>query len=283
MTRLVALVGWALAAAVSLTLLPVASVPVGADLAVTTHQFNMEPTPSNPADYDATVDTVKLLTTPTPRPYAIALNEVCYGQYLQIRGVLASRGYATTTITWVSLINSTTYCGGERYGNAVFMRGASPSHEYVYHTQGSGDGYHRKGICNQVATFLGDFVACSDHLTTNQAVAPTQADELRVSASFLYPGKLKWLMGDFNLRPPSPPTCRAVVPSANYAHYYEADQAHNHATRDQANNCPPPAGIKNDFIFGAKNTFRSSGLNGVEIAVSTSDHHYYIGHFVVPL
>lgn len=278
----------ALAAALAcgLALLLVRPAPAGADVEVTVHQFNMQPEQGDAADYDATVDTVTFLTGLTPRPYAIALNEVCYGQYLEIRDVLQARGYATTTITWVSLITSTPFCGGERYGNAVFLRGATPSHEYVYHGQGAGDGYTRKGICNQVVTFLGDFVACADHFTLDQAVSPTQADELRVTASFLYPGKLKWLMGDFNLRPPWPPSCRAVVPWDNYVHYYEADQDDNASTRDIANTCNPPhhvpSWVKNDYIFGAKNVF-SSSVVGTPSDVSTSDHHYYVGEFTIPL
>lgn len=208
------------------------------------------------------------------RPFAVAFNEVCYNQFLDIRAALGSNGYAATTINWVRISNSSAVCFGQPLGNVVFLRGGGPSHAYINHQNygSAGDPYFRKGICNRVQTFLGDIAACSDHLSNLSGdFARTQAEELRTQMSFLYPGIKKWGMGDFNLRPPG--AGGTPVPAGWYDNYHEVDPS-NAPTRCSGGPC-----LKNDFIFGAKNALvRVTGSVGL-IDLATSDHHYFYGAF----
>lgn len=134
-------------------------------------------------------------------------------------------------------------------------------------------GYLYGAICAESATYLGNIVACSTHLYYGSGLgAVGQAEDLRQYASFAYPGTKKILLGDFNLRPPG--HGGTPVPPGYYANYYEADGSLNRPTRDSGGG---PS--KNDFMFGAKNSFPCGGGAWPPTQTQYSDHFYYRGLF----
>lgn len=241
------------------------------------HEFNM-------AANDLAVDTVLFAVGfSSPKPWAVALVEVCSDHLIDdIEPAMASYGFAVQVVNFVITVQSAGACGGASYGNAIFTRGANPDEAYLNLTQDPKDDAPRtrRGICNTTTTFLGHIAACSMHFTKNGGgYAQWQSNEARQQMSFLYPGLLKWGAGDFNLRPPTQSGwCATGVPQAWYDNYWEGDP-YQVSTRTQSNQCPPPAGIKNDFIFAAKNSFNGNRQGTVTVVWPASDHHYYEAKF----
>jgi len=232
-------------------------------------EFNM--------DTDSANDSVVIYAvgTASPTPWVIALSEVCRTEAENLDAALDAYGFATGTVNFIVTKSNSSVCDNNAdRGNAIWIRGSSLTYSPIDTlTQDPNDnaGEVRKGICNRANTFLGYIAACSNHFTKNSGTyAQTQATETRTAMSFLYSGVSKWGAGDFNLRPPGCSSPCTPVPSGWYSNYYEGDDPTNGETRDTH--------VKNDFIFGAQNTFTGTGSATIT-PVSTSDHHYYRARF----
>lgn len=247
------------------------------------HEFN---TANNP---NAAIETVFMTGSASQKPYFIALSEVCntpgvhdvgnfYDTADAMEAVFAGQGYITLEANYYRMYASSSVCWdpvNQAYGaigNLAYTRGvARPSHLITY-SQSGPDVYDEGAVCVAAWTYLGDVAACSTHLYKGSGwIAQDQAEELRFVASAWFPGNKKVLMGDFNLRPAADPDGATPVPFAYYLNYYEVDQDHNRPTRT--------SGIKNDFIFGAKNAFSAFGSWPSISMSSYSDHYHYIGSF----
>ena len=246
------------------------------------HEFNTE------YNVSAGITAVLFITTTTKKPWFVGLSEICNlggshptdardtADYIESN--LANVGYSVSPQNYFSMIVASSACpdpingGNAPIGVLGYTRGPGiPSTVITYSNNPSG-GTTEGAICAESSTYLGHIVACSTHLFNgSHSTAQAQAEELRNWGSFVYPGKKKVLLGDFNLRPPPPSVYGGTpVPQPFYDNYFEVDQSLNRPTRNTA--------IKNDFIFGAKNAFYGYG-NVTITPLSYSDHYYFVGSF----
>lgn len=224
-----------------------------------------------------------LVSTDATRPWFLGFNEVCQNDANLIESYLAGMGYATTITNYYKLRTSSSACDinpstGQRYaiGNLSYTLGVSPtSYSFTYVHQDPVESYYVRGsTCVTGNSYLGTAVSCAVHLAakgcSGTCYPQLQAEESRAVASFLYPGSRKVILGDFNLRPrPQSVYHGNPIPEGYYNNYNEGEQGYNIPTRDGS------PGVKNDFIFGAKNAFAYRVGYADIMSTTTSDHHYY--------
>lgn len=243
-----------------------------------TNEFNMNTNPTAGAYAVLTIGAMQ------DRPWFLGFSEVCNlsgnnpsnmnDMADWIESHLGPLGYATAQSNYLYMSYASSACrdanGVPRgFGVLAYTRGVGVGSTKKYFTSPAG-GYDEGAICAEASTYLGSIVSCSTHLYNGSGpTGQAQAEELRTYASQTYPGVKKVLIGDFNLRPPG--HGETPVPSPYYTNYFEADQNQNRPTRN--------TGIKNDFMFGAKNAFPHNHGASDPVATSYSDHYYYKGYF----
>lgn len=246
------------------------------------HQWNMTAA-ADDSHYITDHDIAIWLVT-ADHPAVVSFNEICSGVAQRLKAEFRALGYAAqvSVRNYVGTVPDSRFCRDRQSrGSMVFVIGSnhrsscSSSSCAIPLTQAPGDGDTRRVICNRTDTYLGPLVGCSAHLTrlgqdVTPSIAQQQAEQVRSGVSSLYPGLLKVLAGDFNLRPAFDGTVaqNRWVPSAWYTHYLEGAQ-------DEPTTA---SGIKIDHIFGQRNmlAFRWAP---VLLQFPDQDHKYYKAFF----
>lgn len=205
----------------------------------------------------------------SPRPWVVGAVEVCNSWIAGLESDMSSMGYAIGAQNYVSVVASSTVCPpGSGRSNVVFLLGTSPTATTITPTQDPADnaGETRRAICNRTQTFLGPLAGCATHLTKNGgSYATLQASQVQVQVESQHPSMRKFVVGDFNLRPPPPPAGFSAVPATWYTDYWE----------DPTNGATRITGVKNDFAFGRK-TYLNSTRSSTITPVASSDHYYFV-------
>ena len=141
------------------------------------HQFNLAGATMNQGSLFPADVVVYSVVTSNPHPLVVTTNEVCLSQYISIRDRLAPAGYrAARSITK----SSVPACGGQSFGNALFIKSGAAMAEvinYPYPTQ-DGLGETRRLLCGRVNNgAYGHWVGCVTHLSAVPATTPWQANE----------------------------------------------------------------------------------------------------------
>lgn len=141
-------------------------------------------------------------------PLVVALSEICYEQFDDIRGFAAAAGWPyhvgyrvayRRILTGDDAAGCRSYANPSthaEYGNAILLRYAPQGDSYGYYYQDrAGDG-SRNMVCVDTVAFLYQYKACSTHLTTNASTRPSQRDENAWILSNL--GGVVFGAGDYN-------------------------------------------------------------------------------------
>lgn len=162
------------------------------------HQWNICGNICN-AGSSAPADVVNAtVAAANPRPWSIALNEVCLNgtQYSRMVNALDDLGYHADSYTARPNVAG---CGGTDFGNVVFASGARVSAStYAFPTQ-DGSAEVRGVVCSRNGSAVGEWFACSTHLD-NSSLANAQEGEL-FDVLALAGSTLRVVGGDFNLTP----------------------------------------------------------------------------------
>jgi hypothetical protein len=201
-----------------------------------------------------------------PRPWTIALNEVCLNsnQYSRMVNFLDDLGYHANYYTAARDVSN---CGGSNYGNVVFASGPRLAVSTYAYIEQDGDAETRGVVCNLNGGYLGDWQACSTHLDNprNSSTARIQEGELYNVAAL---GGCRFAIygGDFNI-------------DVDYADLDKWRSSYDEIDEVSPWAATTDSGHKIDYSWA-----RDCGAVSSPYAVSTSDilesdHHYYGGRF----
>ncbi|HEX5365946.1 MAG TPA: endonuclease/exonuclease/phosphatase family protein [Acidimicrobiales bacterium] len=232
---------------------------------VAAHEWNMCGNVCNAgsaAPADVVVAEVPLAV---PRPWTVALTEVCLSgtQHARVVDALDDLGYHAEVYVARSVVAG---CGGTPFGNVVLVAGAPVSTTtYAFPTQ-DGSAEVRGVVCSQSTAVAGGWLACATHLD-NSAVAAGQEDDLFAHLA-LAGGTRRVVGGDYNLTPDV------------------ADLDKWRAAYDELDEAPPflptiDDGRKLDYVWisDAGDTRPHRGTSSRP--TGASDHRYYRGRFQV--
>ena len=207
----------------------------------------------------------------------VLLQELCYGQFLQVRSLLAAKGYSGTFATTAQSASCAVADPKHRrgFGVAVLVRGSLRAR--VVKWLPTAPGVEKRVLLGVTAVVGGrsTFVAVV-HLSPS-AAAGLQG-QLAVLAGYLNPKASKPLIvgGDFNALPDNPGLRGLYTAAAGgTGRFIEADQTRTGQVERGGAATFDIDGRKIDYVFLAQRWF--SHPRAVSLATTMSDHHVYIG------
>lgn len=222
------------------------------------------------------------------RPIALAAQEVCAASYFNLTAGIQSYGYRTRFVAVT--YNGSSQCNGDQLYNVVYSLAAESScgfdacgvsSPYPSNFQDPGKPNERRGYACIRASYGYTWVACSTHLSVNQAYAVYQSWYYRDSVLGVESNlRVKLAAGDFNLRP------RSYGPGTHglqhfYDHYREADNYYynlqvNNSTRNPPANYPSQ---KIDYVFAGRFWTLDAYAVQDRRCATGSDHCLILGTF----
>jgi endonuclease/exonuclease/phosphatase family metal-dependent hydrolase len=207
----------------------------------------------------------------------VLLQELCYGQFLRVRSLLADHGYSGT-------FTAATQSGGcavrdpgkhTGFGIAVLVKGKFSAR--VVKVLPTSAGLEQRRLLGVRAVLGGrsTFVAVV-HLSPSPGSAT--AAQLAAVAGYLDPLAARPVIvgGDFNARPDNPGLGALYSPATGgTGHFVEADQMRTGLARRGGSATFDTTGSKIDYVFFAAGSFERT--QAVSLASRVSDHRVYLG------
>ena len=207
----------------------------------------------------------------------VLLQELCYGQYLKVRSLLAAKGYSGTFATTVQSASCAVADPRHRrgFGVAVLARGSIRGR--VVKPLPTPAGAEKRVLLGVTAVVGGrsTFVAAV-HLSPSAASGRQR--QLAVLARYLNPKASRPVIvgGDFNALPDNPGLAGLYSAAAGgTGRFLEADQTHWGRVERGGAATFDIAGRKIDYVFMSVGWFGNPSAKS--LATTMSDHHVYIG------
>lgn len=207
----------------------------------------------------------------------VLLQELCYGQFLRVRSLLAANGYSASFAAATQSAECGTADPGHRrgFGVAVLVRG--PSHGRVVKPLPTPAGTEKRLLLGVTAVVGGrsTFVAVV-HLSPSPAAGLQW--QLAVLAGYLNPKASRPLIvgGDFNSLPGNPGLGGLYSAAAGgTGRFLETDETRTGGAERGGAATFDTAGRKIDYVFVSDGWFRHP--SATSLATTMSDHHVYIG------
>ncbi|MFC7532054.1 endonuclease/exonuclease/phosphatase family protein [Actinoplanes sp. GCM10030250] len=211
----------------------------------------------------------------------VALNEICWGQYLEIQKRLAAAGWPESTNFYRFATAWPKHCAGDAYGNAMFSKQPLGATNWITLTQEPADeGETRNLLC---APVLGKRLRyCVTHLSPYASVT-AQAEEVRGQVeAWEDAGETVVIAGDFNSEPGTERMDSWYASSADTEHnpgnrgrHRELDDrgavcpGYGDATTYRTDDGACGTGVKIDLIFVPENRI-VGGYYGDSVGLVTS-------------
>jgi endonuclease/exonuclease/phosphatase family metal-dependent hydrolase len=207
----------------------------------------------------------------------VLLQELCYGQFLQVRSLLAAKGYSGTFATTAQSGGCAVADPGHRrgFGVAVLVRGSFRGR--VVKPLPTPPGAEKRVLLGVTAAVGGrsTFVAVV-HLSPSAATG--LQSQLAVLAGYLNPKASRPVIvgGDFNALPDNPGLSRLYsAETGGTGRFREADQMRTGRAERGGAATFDTADRKIDYVFLAAAWFAHP--SAVSLATTVSDHNVYIG------
>jgi endonuclease/exonuclease/phosphatase family metal-dependent hydrolase len=207
---------------------------------------------------------------------AVLLQELCYGQYVRIRKLLAAHGYTGrfVTSTRSRACARTDRRNGTGFGVATLVRGrVSGSAVLPLPTP---PGFERRALLGVAATIGGRrTLVVVVHLSPSAAAGLDR--QLAVLSGYLdrHAGEPVIVGGDFNALPTRPGLARLYSPAAGgTGDFVEADELRGRRPARDGAATFNAADRKIDYIFLSDGFFRDP--RATSLRTRLSDHHVYV-------
>lgn len=241
---------------------------------------------------DALIAHLDSATNLNQKPLSIAVQEVCYSQYIGLRDRLASRGYHGRMSQTVD--SSDSQCGESQH-IAIFSVGVQQGHvNHAYGAQAPSDsnaGRVRKMTCVKMDVYA-LFAACSTHITAstatfsaNRSYKHKQSDEYIYVVNANLGSRWRFIAGDFNYTPDElfPNTSTRAMDMWYTGHWEAAGRLFSTGTHATFY----PSNKKLDYVWMAKSAGSAANVGWSEVSAlfyggqSVSDHGLVKGRFLV--
>jgi endonuclease/exonuclease/phosphatase family metal-dependent hydrolase len=205
------------------------------------------------------------------------LQEVCYSQYRQLKGLVEGKGYTTAFASQTSsgTCDNVDSRYGRGFGTAIVVKGRSTGRTVL--PLPVPPGVEKRNLLGLTATIGGrsTFVAT---VHTSPGVRSGLDQQLPVLAKFLNARASRPVIvgGDFNALPTNPAMARFYSPAAGgTGAFTELDEAHAGAAARSGRATFDVADRKIDYLFVSRTHFGSPRASTG--ATSMSDHRLYVG------
>jgi endonuclease/exonuclease/phosphatase family metal-dependent hydrolase len=207
----------------------------------------------------------------------LLLQELCYGQFLGVRSLLAAKGYTASFATTTQSAQCAIADPGHRrgFGVAVLVRG--PAHGRVVKPLPTPPGTEKRLLLGVTAVVGGrsTFVAVV-HLSPSPAAG--LQGQLAVLARYLNPKASRPVIvgGDFNSLPGNPGLAGLYSAAAGgTGRFLETDEMRTGVAERGGAATFDTAGRKIDYVFLSDGWFGHP--SAASLPTTMSDHHVYIG------